>query len=291
MTVHGHVRQARERLVAAGIPAEEAALDAELLARHVLGWDRATLLARSVDEAPSGFDRPYETVIARRRRREPVAYITGRQEFWGRDFLVGPGVLIPRPETELIVEEALDWARTVPRPLHIADVGTGSGCLAVTLALELPSAVLEATDVSGESLAVARQNADRHLARVRFHLASILAGVGTPLDAIVSNPPYIPRDEYETLQPEVREHEPMTALVGGDDGLTVVRQVVSGGGQGVESRGQGADRDRPRSSGRREPDRDGYGCTRAAPYPPRSARHTAGGRRPATVLKRSSAWE
>ena len=113
MTVHGHVRQARERLAAAGIPAEEAALDAELLARHVLGWDRATLLARSVDEAPAGFDAPYETVIERRRRREPVAYITGRQEFWGRDFVVGPGVLIPRPETELIVEEALDWARTV----------------------------------------------------------------------------------------------------------------------------------------------------------------------------------
>ena len=238
MTVHGHVRQARERLVAAGIPAEEAALDAELLARHVLGWDRATLLARSADEAPSGFDQPYETVIARRRRREPVAYITGRQEFWGRDFLVGPGVLIPRPETELIVEEALKWARTVPQPLHIADVGTGSGCLAVTLAIELPSAVLDATDVSGESLAVARQNADRHLARVRFHRASILAGVGTPLDAIVSNPPYIPRDEYETLQPEVREHEPMTALVGGDDGLTVVRQVVSAAASALSPEGR-----------------------------------------------------
>jgi len=238
MTVHGHVRQARERLVAAGIPAEEAALDAELLARHVLGWDRATLLARSADEAPSGFDQPYETVIARRRCREPVAYITGRQEFWGRDFLVGPGVLIPRPETELIVEEALDWARTVPRPLHIADVGTGCGCLAVTLAIELQSAVLDATDVSDESLAVARQNADRHLARVRFHRASILAGVGTPLDAIVSNPPYIPRDEYETLQPEVREHEPMTALVGGDDGLTVVRQVVRAAARALSPEGR-----------------------------------------------------
>ena len=208
-------------------PQQEAVLDAELLARHVLGWDRATLLARSIDDAPAGFEAAYARVIERRSRREPVAYITGRQEFWGRDFVVGPGVLIPRPETELLVEEALDWARQPARALRIADVGTGSGCLAITLALELPAAAVEATDVSQESLAAARLNADRHGARVCFHHGSILAGVRTPLDAIVSNPPYIPSGDYDTLQPEVRAHEPGTALLGGDDGLDVVRQVLT----------------------------------------------------------------
>jgi release factor glutamine methyltransferase len=228
MTLQTCVREARGRLIAAGVAPDEAVLDAELLARHVLGWDRATLLARAQDEPPAAFAAAYAALLERRVRREPMAYITGHQEFWGRDFLVGPGVLIPRPETELLIEEALAWARTWQgdRPPRIVDVGTGSGCLAVTLALELPRATVYATDISDEALAVARRNASRLGAQVGFHAGSVLAGVPRPVDLIVANPPYVARAEYETLQPEVRVFEPMTALVGGDDGLDAVRLVV-----------------------------------------------------------------
>jgi release factor glutamine methyltransferase len=214
-------------MVAAGIDPDEAALDADLLARHVLGWDRATLLARAIDGPPEGFAAAYATVVERRLAREPVAYIVGRQEFWGRDFAVRPGVLIPRPETELIVEETLAWAEGRPAPLRIVDIGTGSGCLAITLALELPQAIVSASDISADALVVARENADRLGARVAFHHGSMLAGVDTPADAIVSNPPYVRRADYETLQPEVRDYEPAVALLAGADGLDGVRLVAA----------------------------------------------------------------
>jgi release factor glutamine methyltransferase len=229
-----HIQEARDRLAAVGIPREEAALDAELLARHALGWDRATYLARSGETAPAGFERPFGVAVERRARREPMAYILGVQEFWGRAFRVAPGVLIPRPETELLVEEGLAWVRgawaTTPgRPSdapHIADIGTGSGCLAITLALELLAARVSATDVSARALVIARENASRLGARVAFHAGPILAGLAGPIDLIVSNPPYVTRAEYGVLQPEVHDYEPELALVGGDDGLDVVRQVV-----------------------------------------------------------------
>jgi release factor glutamine methyltransferase len=220
--------RAREQLIAAGIDADEATLDAELLAREVLGWDRAKLVAQALDEAPAGFPERYQAVIERRVRREPVAYILGRQEFWGRDFVVRPGVLIPRPETELIIEEALAWAHDCSGALRIMDIGTGSGCLAITLALELPHAVVDASDISADALVVARENAERLRARVAFHHGSMLAGVAAPIDAIVSNPPYVTCADYETLQPEVRRYEPAAALLGGDDGLEAVRLVVAG---------------------------------------------------------------
>lgn len=215
--------------MAAGIASEEAALDAELLARDRLGWDRATLVARLADEAPAGLEPAYSAAIERRVRREPMAYILGRQEFWGREFLVGPGVLIPRPETELLIEEAEEFARarTASPPLRVVDIGTGSGCLAITLALELGSAIVHATDVSSEALAIARQNAERLRAPATFHLGALMADITPPVDLIVSNPPYINARDYHSLPPEVRGHEPPTALVGGDDGLEVVRQVVA----------------------------------------------------------------
>jgi release factor glutamine methyltransferase len=224
-------------LVAAGIDADEARLDAELLARHLLGWDRATLVARLVEDVPPGFEAGYDTLIARRRRREPVAYIVERQEFWGRDFVVRPGVLIPRPETELIVEETLAWAKTRSGPLHVVDIGTGSGCLAVTLALELPHAVVDATDISADALVIARENADRLRARVRFHHAGMVAGVALPVQAIVANPPYITAADYAALQPEVRIHEPAAALLAGDDGLDGVRMVVDAAATALDEGG------------------------------------------------------
>lgn len=231
MTIHEQLRAARERLVAAGIPPVEAVLDAELLARHALGWDRVALVARLPDPAPDGFPEAYAPLVARRSAREPLAYIIGVQEFWGRPFHVGPGVLIPRPETELIVEEALGWAGTrAPGAdgVRVLDIGTGSGCLAITLALELTGARVSATDVSGAALAIARTNAERLGATVDFQPGACLAACAGPFDLIVSNPPYVAAPAHAGLAPEVREHEPVTALVAGEDGLDVIREIVGG---------------------------------------------------------------
>jgi release factor glutamine methyltransferase len=221
-------RDVAHRLEHAGVPPAEAALDAELLARTVLGWDRARWIVEARSPAPPDLADRLEPSVARRERREPMAYILGGQEFWGRDFRVAPGVLIPRPETELLVEEALAWAgnQETAAPLCVADIGTGSGCLAITIALEVPRAVVHATDISSIALAIAEDNALRLGARVRFHHGSHLAGVPTPLDVIVSNPPYVARAEYAALEPEVRAFEPEAALVGGDDGLFMVRELL-----------------------------------------------------------------
>ena len=157
------VARAGDRFAHAGVGADEAAADAEVLARHVLGWDRATYLARRRDPAPPGFEVRYSPLADRRARREPVSIITGRREFWGLAFAVGPAVLAPRPETELIVEMALElFGDQRGAPLAIADVGTGSGCLAVTLAREFPRAAVTAVDISSAALAVARRNAVAH---------------------------------------------------------------------------------------------------------------------------------
>ena len=146
-------------------------MDADLLARHALGWDLATLVSRAADEAPAGFDARFAALIDRRLRREPVAYIRGTQEFWGRDFVVRPGVLIPRPETEFIIEEAIAWSLgrdAGAAPLRVLDIGAGSGCLAVTLALELTGARVAATDISSDALDTARENQRRLGAEVSF---------------------------------------------------------------------------------------------------------------------------
>jgi len=230
---------AKRRLEAAGIPRAEAALDAELLARDALGWDRATWLARRDEDEHAveaetlaargigAFRAGFDALVARRVRREPMAYIRGTQEFYGREFLVGPGVLIPRPETELLVDEAKAAAmgRRTPR---IADIGTGSGCLAVTLALELPSALVTATDISADALTIARGNAAAHgvSGRITFVETSYLTGIAGPFDVIVSNPPYVRDTDAPSLAPEVRDHEPREALFGGDDGLRDIRAIV-----------------------------------------------------------------
>jgi release factor glutamine methyltransferase len=251
MTLQSEIVNARRTLEQAGIDPSEAAVDADLLARAVLGWDRARLLASLGDPAPPAFHEPYAGLIARRQRREPAAYIVGYREFWSRQFEVGPSVLVPRPETELIVEEALadltgrpappsplrgfgapgaSFSRSSParHPLHIADVGTGSGCLAVTLALELPLARVVATDTSRRALEIARRNAARHEVadRVDFVSTDLLAEVDARFDLIVSNPPYIPASEMPQLPPEVREYEPPEALSGGPDGLDVIRRLL-----------------------------------------------------------------
>jgi len=243
-TLHRHIQDARRRFEQAGIEPVEAAIDADVLARHALGgWERGQLLVRQHEACPAGFAGIFEALVRRRERREPTGYIVGHREFWNLDIEVRPGVLVPRPETELLVEETLSRlspegagpdASAVPASaprqsfVRIADVGTGSGCIAVTLARWLPRAEVVATDASEEALDVARRNAVCHdvLERVRFVQADLLAGVAGPFDAVVSNPPYVPAPDIAGLQPEVRNYEPLQALSGGADGLDVIRRLV-----------------------------------------------------------------
>ena len=221
------IAQARAFLVRAGISEADAALDAEVIARNILEWDRARLLTHGREPAPEGFAAKFEAAIQRRARREPVAQIIGHREFWNLDFEVTPDVLIPRPETELIVEEARDFAAS--RACRtIADIGTGSGCIAVSLAIEVPAAEVTATDRSAAALAVARRNAARHgvLNRIEFRETDLLDDLSGPYDLIVSNPPYVPDADRTTLQIEVRDFEPPVALYGGADGLAVTRRLL-----------------------------------------------------------------
>jgi len=227
LTIHDLVRGARDRFVTAGISANLANLDAEVLARQVLGWDRARFLADRDERATSVFLLNYEPLVARRERREPVSYILGMREFWGMEFLVGPDVLIPRPETEFIIEETLARIGSNTHPV-IMDIGTGSGCIAIALAREIPGARVIATDVSRSALEVARQNALRHgvADRIQFVETSFLDGIDEIADVIVSNPPYVPSVAQPALIPEVRDYEPPLAVFAGVDGLDGVRSVL-----------------------------------------------------------------
>jgi release factor glutamine methyltransferase len=227
--LHERLANARDRLVRAGIAPDEAALDAEVLARHVLDCDRATFLIRARDPLPSAFDRLFEDLVLRRLAREPVAYITGHKEFWGLEFDVTPAVLIPRPETELIVEEALSAMPARDAVRRIIDVGTGSGCLAVALAIEFPAATVLATDSSKAALEVASRNVLRHNLTTRVSLVhtNLLDGVPASAELIVSNPPYVPETDVPHLQPEVIRYEPRTALFAGADGLDVIRRLLT----------------------------------------------------------------
>jgi release factor glutamine methyltransferase len=232
-SIHSRVAAAREKLRTAGIPDSEADLDARLLAEHVLGWDTARFFSTAAaDPEPPGFADRYQAVVARRTAREPVSYIVGRHEFWGLQFEVTPAVLIPRPETELIVEialEVLDGRSAKASRYSVADVCTGSGCIAIALAHERPTAGLLATDTSDAAIDVARRNAAAHrvTGRVQFVKADVLEGVDGPFDIIVANPPYVQEGDRATLQPEVRDHEPGEALFAGPDGLDVIRRLVA----------------------------------------------------------------
>jgi release factor glutamine methyltransferase len=221
MMLADRVARAREAIAAAGI--RDAAFDAEVLARKVLACDRAAFVVRLRDEEPSGFADGYRPLVDRRCRREPVAYILGEREFWGRVFEVGPDVLIPRPETELIVEEALSLFPAGHEPGVIVDAGTGSGCLAVSLALEFPRARVIATDISEAAIVVARRNSAAHGAadRIEFLVGDLLEPVTESADLIVSNPPYVASGDAPGMVPEVREHEPHVALFGGVDGMSL----------------------------------------------------------------------
>jgi release factor glutamine methyltransferase len=227
-TLQTKVRAAAQRLVACGLDQGDATIDAEVLARHALDWNRATYLARLRDPAPPELAVRLDPLLGRRCRREPVAQIIGVREFWGLEFIVTRDVLVPRPETELLVDTALELLGE-GAGARIVDLGTGSGCLAVTLAHERRDADVTATDTSAAALAVARRNAARHGVgdRVDFRQTDWMADLTGPFDLIVSNPPYIPDSDLGTLPPEVRDHEPVAALAGGPDGLDPARTVIA----------------------------------------------------------------
>ncbi len=222
------ITDAGDRLMRAGLADDEARRDAEVLARRVMGWDQAALLLHRHELAPQAFDRAYASLVQRRTEREPIHLILGSREFWGREFTVSRDVLIPRPETELIVQEALTLSESTSTPALVADAGTGSGCIAVTLALELPRARIVATDVSAVALAVARSNAVRHGVshRITFIRTHFVAGLAPGLRLLVANPPYVSTAGMTTLPPEVRHHEPRLALYGGEDGLDGFRELL-----------------------------------------------------------------
>ena len=219
-------------MVRAGI--DTAHLDAEVLLGHALGLKREQLvLAGDLRLLPEQVRR-YNEFLLRRLRREPIAYILGRQEFWSLDFEVTPDVLLPRPETERLVEIALDLARklTQDKAVRILDIGTGSGAIAVSLAKELPASMIWATDVSGAALKIAGGNTRRSGVADRIHFlhGDLFAPVDEAagrFDLIVSNPPYIRSAEIDTLQPEVSRWEPRGALDGGVDGLDFYRRIAS----------------------------------------------------------------
>jgi release factor glutamine methyltransferase len=226
MTAAALLEEAASILAAARVDAP--AWDAERLLRHVLGWDRATLVASPASEVPPAAEARCRALLARRASREPLQHLLGVQAFWRHEFLVTPDVLIPRPETERLVEVALDLVRDVEEPV-IIDVGTGSGCIALSLAAEREDGEVHATDISGPALEVARQNARRLglESRVVFHQGDLLEPVaGLEAHLVVSNPPYVDPAERDTLAPEVREHEPALALFPGGDRLCVYRRLV-----------------------------------------------------------------
>ena len=225
------LREALEHCTAqlsAGPHAEKARLDAELLLLHHVGKDRAWLLSHSSDEFGGCRAAGYAVLVDRRAKGEPIQYILGECDFYGLPFRVTADVLIPRPETEHLVEKAIALARSFATP-RIVDVGTGSGAIAVALAHHLPKAHITGVDLSEAALAVARENAERNLIAEPIHFlqGNLLEPVaGERFDLVVSNPPYVPAADRASLSVEVRDYEPALALFAGDDGLDVYRRLM-----------------------------------------------------------------
>ena len=207
---------------------DEALLEAELLLMHAMDLGRTGLYLRLEDDLPSQYGGALYELVDRRLRREPVAYILKNREFFGLDFYVGPGVLIPRPETETLVEEAVAFTRcNFPSgDPATADIGTGSGAIAISLAHLLPKAKVYATDISAQALDIAALNCIRHGVRVDLLQGDLLVPLPQPVDMIVANLPYVADGDMAQLSDEIREYEPAVALAGGKDGLDIVRRLI-----------------------------------------------------------------
>ena len=235
------LHRAAQALAEAG--SEEAALEAELLLAHALGTDRTHLYQRLPDDLPPDAVAAFEALLRRRLAHEPVPYITGRKEFYGLEFEVTPAAIIPRPETETLIELVLGFTgeRGLATP-RIADVGVGCGAIAVTLAVSLPQAEVIGVDISAEALALARRNAERHsvAARIDFREGDLLTPLAAhpepkpgvsrdssrTVDVIAANLPYVRTADFEAGPPEIREHEPRLGLDGGPDGLDLIRRLL-----------------------------------------------------------------
>jgi release factor glutamine methyltransferase len=244
MDVRTALKEGIAQLAGAQVPSHM--LAAELLLMHALGRDRTWLYSHPEEIVTPATAEKYFELVARRAAGEPTQYLTGKQEFWGLEFEVTPAVLIPRPETEHVVEVVLERLRSRSSArerdaeikhahLRVADVGTGSGCLAIALSRELPNAEIFATDISPAALAVARGNAARHGVSAQVHflecdLLGAFSGSPLPFDVIVSNPPYVGRDEVDALPREVRDHEPHVALFGGTTGIEIYARLVEQAG-------------------------------------------------------------
>ena len=205
---------------------DRARADAELLLLHILGKDKAWLITHLDEELAANKAVLYTELLERRGHGEPIQYITGETEFYGMPFRVTRDVLIPRPETEHLVEKVIELAAQSSMP-RIVDVGTGSGCIAAALARHLPNARITAIDISASALSLAEKNAQRNGVVVRFLQGDLLAPVaGERFDFIVSNPPYVPNADRAQLSVEVRDYEPALALFAGDDGLEIYRSLI-----------------------------------------------------------------
>jgi release factor glutamine methyltransferase len=226
-TVANTVAQGAERL-AQGPHADRAKLDAETLLLHVTGANKAWLLTHGDDKLTDEQAQRYAVLLDRRFQGEPIQYITGEAEFFGIPFRVTPDVLIPRPETEHLVEQAIAFARDFQHP-RIVDIGAGSGAIAITLAYHLPQARITSVDISEKALAIAKENAAHNQVtdRIRFLHGDLLTPVERErFDLVVSNPPYVPEVDRDTLSVEVRDYEPSLALFAGTDGLDIYRRLI-----------------------------------------------------------------
>jgi release factor glutamine methyltransferase len=232
------LRRASQELDQAGVA--EARREASSLLSHIIGKDRTFLISHVEDPLSDKQREVYERAVARRATGEPLQYITGTQDFFGRAFHVTPAVLIPRPETELLVEAALD---VMTPDSVICDVGTGSGCIAITLLCERRDARAVAVDISEAALEVAQRNAREHLVhdRIEFKPSDCFSGLNQSashlFDLILSNPPYVSANQLSGLQREVRDHEPLVALSPGDDGLKVIKRLLLDSPQFIRAKG------------------------------------------------------
>ena len=228
ITIKQALHKATEALKSQGI--EEASLEAEILLRHILGLSRTELYIRLEEGLSLKQVQELNRLVRRRLNHEPIAYITETKEFYGLDFYVNPRVFIPRPETELLVEQVLKMIQKRPRAsCLIADVGTGSGAIAISLAVNLPQAKIYAVDLSPLALEVAAMNCRKHEVTAQVHLlqGNLLEPLPEPVDFIVANLPYVSDLEMNKLSDEIRRFEPLLALSGGRDGLKVIRPFLA----------------------------------------------------------------
>lgn len=223
MNIRDSLHWGREALSSSPTPKE----DARLLLQHVLQVPRAHLVAHGDSLLTTAQEEAFRALVGRARRQEPIPYLIGEAPFYSRDFFVSPAVLIPRPETELLVEAALAWARE-QGVRRVVDAGTGSGCIAITVALELPGVTVTASELSSAALAMARRNVARHGVQERVNLiqGSLLEPLAGPLSLVVANLPYISDEEWTSLSVAVKWYEPSGALRGGPGGLVLIRSLL-----------------------------------------------------------------